>query len=155
MKKLASVSLTEEEIRDVADRISCISRRHLGIGEAKSSIDLYKECLAFVRDRLGQLYCDDSRSLTGDGVKLNHLIICRLLFDLGTVYIDMPCSSETDSHCISYLSEARLLLVQRKDAWMNESEMWELLSTCDRRIYKLYMQRGQWEKAKPHCMYNL
>ena len=36
MKSLASVSLTEEEIRDVADRISCISRRHLVIGETRS-----------------------------------------------------------------------------------------------------------------------
>ena len=42
MKKLASVSLTEVEIGDVADKIKSICVRHEGIGEAKSSIDLYK-----------------------------------------------------------------------------------------------------------------
>ena len=152
MKKLASVTLTEEEMRDVADRISCICGRHLGIGETKSSIDMYKECLDFVRDRLGRLYCDDSRSLTGDGVRLNHLIICRLLVDLGKVYFDMARSSETDRHCMSYLSEARELLVQRKDAGMNESEMWQLFYSCDRKIGELYIQTGQLEKAKHHCV---
>ena len=152
MKRLALVSLTAEEIRDVADRISCISRRHLVIGETKSSIDMYKECLDFVRDRLGQLYRDEFPSLTGYGGRLNHLIICRLLVDLGTVYFDMARSSETDSHCISYLSEARELLVQSKDAGMNDSEMWELLLSCGVRIYQLYTERGQWEKAKHHCV---
>ena len=148
MKNLASVSLTEEEIRDVADRIMCICGRYLGIGETKSSIDLYKECLDFVRDRLGRLDCADSRSLRGDGVRLNHLIICRLLVDLGKVCFGM----ETDSHCISYLSEARELLVQRKDAGLNESEMWELLLNCHHRICEWYIQRGQWEKVKHHCV---
>ena len=152
MSKLASANLTEEEISDVADRISCISRRHLVIGEAKRSIDLYKECLDFVRDRLGRLNCDNSRSLTGDGVRLNHLMICRLLVDLGQVYFGMARSSENDNHCISYLSEARLLLVQRKEGGMDESEMWRLLMICDYRIYQWYVQRGQWEKAKHHCV---
>ena len=152
MKRLASVNLTEKEIKDVADRISCICGRHLLLGEAKSSIDLYKECLDIVRDHLGRLYCDDSRSLTGDGVRLNHLIICRLLVDLGNVYFDMARSSETDRHCMSYLSEARELLVQRKDAGMNESEMWQLFYICDRKIGELYIQTGQLEKAKHHCV---
>ena len=152
MKKLASVSLTEEEMRDVADRISCICGRHLGIGETKSSIDMYKECLDFVRDRLDRFDCDHSRGLTGDGVGLNHLTICRLLVDLGKVYFDMGRSSETDSHCIFYLSEARELLLQKKDAGMNVSETWELLRICDLRICQLYMQRGQMEKAKYHCV---
>ena len=152
MKKLASVNLTEGEIYDVANKIKCISDRHMGIGEAKWSIDMNKECLDFVRDRLGRLNRGDSRSLTRDGVRLNHLIICRLLVDLGTVYFDMARSSETDSHCISYLSEARELLVQSKDAGMNDSEMWELLLSCGVRIYQLYTERGQWEKAKHHCV---
>ena len=156
MKKLASVNLTEEEISDVADRISCICGRHSEIGEAKSSIDIQKECLDFVRDRLARLICDDSRSLTGDGVRLNHLIICRLLVDLGTAYfginLDMASSSETDSHCISYMSEARELLKQRIDTEIKESEIWELLLICDRSVFYLYIQMGQWEKAKHHCV---
>ena len=152
MSKLASANLTEEEISDVTDRISCISRRHLVIGEAKSSIDLYKECLDFARDRLGRLNCDNSRSLTGDGVRLNHLMICRLLVDLGQVYFHIARSSESDDHGLSYISEARELLVQRKDAGMNETEIWPLLSICDHQIYQLYIERGQSEKAKHHCV---
>ena len=155
MKKLASANLTEKEISDVADRISCICDRHLDIGEAKSSIIMYKECLDFVRDYLGRFDCDDSRSLTGDGVRLNHLnhiTVCGLLVNIGKVYFDMASSSETDSHCISYLSEARELLIQRKDAGMNESEMWQLLFICDRKICQLYIQRDQSEKAKYHSM---
>ena len=42
MSKLASANLTEEEISDVADKISSICDRHMGIGETKSSIDLYE-----------------------------------------------------------------------------------------------------------------
>ena len=102
MKKLASANLNEEEISDVADRISCICDRHLDIGEAKSSIHMNKECLDFVRDRLGRLNRGDSRSLTGDGVRLNHLnhiTVCGLLVNIGKVYFfDMASSSETDSH---------------------------------------------------------
>ena len=131
MKKLASAPLTQDEISDVADKISCICDRHMSIGETKSSIDLYEECLAFARDRLGRLCCD---------VKINHPIICRLLVNLGEVYFEVACSSETDSHCISYLSEARELLVKRKNGGMNESEMWQLLSTCDQKNCQLYMQ---------------
>ena len=152
MKKLASVNLTEEEIYDVADRISCICGRHLGTGETKSSIDMYKECLDFVRDRLGRLDCDHSRGLTGDGVRLTNLTICRLLVNLGKVYFGIAPSSETDSSSMSYLSEARELLLQRRDAGMNEPEIWELLLICDREIFLLYMQRGQMEKAKHHCV---
>ena len=152
MKKLASASLTEEEIIDVALRVSRISIRHLGIGEAKRSIDLYKECLDFVRDRLGRLDCDESRSLTGDGARLNHLIICRLLVDLGKAYFHLSRSSGIDNHGTSYLSEARELLMQNKDAGMNESEMWKMLFICDKQIYNSYIRRGQWDKAKHHCV---
>ena len=109
-----------------------------------------------MRDRLGRLYCDESHSSTGDGVWLNHIIICRLLVDLGKIYfgidLRMARSSDKDNHCVSYLSEARELLVQRKDAGMNESEIWELLLVCDQRVYLLYMHRGQSEKAKHQCV---
>ena len=152
MKKLVSVDLTEEEIIRVVYRISCISGRLMGIGEAERSIELCKECLDFVRDRLGRLDCDDTRGLTGDGVKLNHLTICKLLINLGEVYFHMARSSETDSQCISYLSEAHELLMQRKDAGMNESETWHLLLICDHKIYELHIQRGQLEKAKYHSV---
>ena len=152
MKKLASVKLTEKEITDVACRISRISCRHLGKGEAKSDIDMYKECLDFVRDRLGRLDYDDSRSLMRDGLRLNHITICSLLVDLGQVYFHIARSSESDDHGLSYISEARELLVQRKDAGMNETEIWPLLSICDHQIYKLYIKRGQLEKAKYHAV---
>ena len=152
MKKLASLNLTEEEIVDVVNKISCICGRLEGIGEAMRSSDIYKYCLNFARDRLGRLDCDGSPSLMRDGVRLNHLTICRLLINLGLVYFGMACSSESDSYCISYLSEARELLVQRRDAGMNEPEMWELLMSCDREIYQLYVERGQLEKAKHHSV---
>ena len=152
MKKLASVNLTEDEICDVAERIKCISGRHLGIGEAKWSIHMNQECLDFVRDRLCRLDCDDSRNLMRDGVRLNHLILCRQLIDLGAAYFHMERSTKIDNHGISYLSEARELLVQNKDAGMNESGMWHLLYICDHQIYQLYKLRGQWEKAKYHCV---
>ena len=152
MKKLALVNLTEDEIDDMSRRISYISYRLKGIGEAKRSVDIYMECIDFVRDRLGRLGCDDSLSLTGDDLRLNHFIICRLLIDLGTVYLQMACSSGTDSRCISYLSEARELLLQRRDAGMNEAYMWQLLLICDIHIYKLYLQSRQGEKAKYHAV---
>ena len=112
MKKLASVSLTEKEINNVAERISCVSGRLEFIGEAKMSTDVFKECIDFVRDRLGRLDCDKSRSLIGDGVRLSHLTICNLLVNLGQIYFRMVHTSESDNHVISYTSEARELLVQ-------------------------------------------
>ena len=153
MKKLASVNLTEKEISNIASRVSRISVRHMGIGEAKSSIDMRKECLDFARDRLGRLYCGDSRSLTRDGIRLdhlNHLLICQMLVGLGQTYFNIARSSDSDDHGLSYLYEARELLVQRKDAGMNEPEIWEMLSMCVGQIYLLYRERGQREKEKHH-----
>ena len=152
MKKLASVNLTEEEIRDVAGRILCISDRYVDIGEPFSSIDMNMECLNFVRDRLGRLNCNDSRSSTGDGLWLNHFVICRLLVSLGVAYFDFAGSSENDSHSISYLSEARKMLVQAKDAGINEPEIWRLFLICDRSIHQSYARSGQAEQAKYHCV---
>ena len=152
MKKLASVNLTEEEIRDVAGRILCISDRYVDIGEPFSSIDMNMECLNFVRDRLGRLNCNDSRSSTGDGLWLNHFVICRLLVSLGVAYFDFAGSSENDSHSISYLSEAREMLVQAKDAGINEPEIWRLFLICDRSIHQSYARSGQAEQAKYHCV---
>ena len=40
MKKLASLNLTEEEIVDVVNKISCICGRLEGIGEAMRSSDI-------------------------------------------------------------------------------------------------------------------
>ena len=152
MKKLASVKLTEDGIEDVASRVSCISGRLMGIGEAKRSVDINLECLDFVRDHLGRLNRGDSRSLIRDGVRLNHLIICRLLVNLGQVYFLMDRSSETDSHCLSYIFEARELLLRRKDTGRSEPDMWQLLLICDQKIVMLYTQRGQLEKAKYHAV---
>ena len=116
MKKYSSVSLTEEEVNLVVQKITNISDRLLANGEHERSIDVNKECLNFARDRLGRLDCNDSHSMIGDHVKLNSIAICHLLFILGHVYYNMPRSSETDNHAISYISEARVLLVKRKDA---------------------------------------
>ena len=75
-------------------------------------------------------------------------MICRLLLNLGQVHFLMDFSSGTDSHCISYVSEARELLVQRRDAGMDESDMWQDLMRCDQNVCKFYLDRGQLEKAK-------
>ena len=147
MKEFSSVSLTEEQINLVVYRITIISDRLSANGEDERSTDLLKECIDFARDRLSRLDSGDPHSLMRDGMRLNHLSVCRLLVDLGRVYYDMARSSETDSHCISYLSEARKLLVQRKDAGMNEPEIWKLLLICDLEICQLFRKRGQWEKA--------
>ena len=152
IKKLASVNLNEKEINVVVDKVSCISERFLAIGDFKGSIDINRECLEFVRGSLGRLDFDDSPSLMRDGVRLNHLIICRQLVNLGEVYSRITRSSETDSHWISNMSEARELLMQRKDAGMNEPDIWQLLLMCDRKIYELYIRRGPLEKAKYHCV---
>ena len=61
-------------------------------------MDMNMECLDFVRIRRGRLDFDDSRSSTGDGVWLNHFVICPLLVSLGTAYYDFAGSSVTDSH---------------------------------------------------------
>ena len=152
MKKLSTVSLTEKEIAGVAGRVSNISVRLVAVGEPERSVDLFKECIKFVRDRLSQLDCHDSRNLTGDGVRLNHLMICGLLVDLGEVYFHMPSSSETDNLAISYISEARELLVQRKDAGIDDILMWQLLWSCDSSLYRLYSSLEHVEKAKYHAV---
>ena len=152
VKKLSSVSLTEEEIYTVAHKTVSISQRLLANGEDERSIGLLKECLVFAQDRLGRLNCKDSRGMIGDGVKLNHLTICRLLVNLGEVYYGMASSSESDSYCISYLSEASELLVQRKNAGEDEMVMWNLLFACEKPLYHLYAKIGQMEKAKYHAV---
>ena len=55
MSKLSSVTLTEVEIIDVADRVSNISVRLLANGEDVRSIDLLREGIDFARDHLGRL----------------------------------------------------------------------------------------------------
>ena len=146
MKNLISEPLIEQEYYDVAAKISSIANRHEVIGEYERSTDLYKDCIAFVRYHLGRSDRDKSSSLID-----NNLISC-LLVNLGKVYLDMERSSEIDSHCISYTSEARELLVQMKDAWTSDEDMWLLLMRCDRSLYELYNERGQSEKAKYHSV---
>ena len=152
MKKLSPVSLTEIEIESVVEKVTIISNRLSANGEHERNIDLLKECIDFVRDRLGRLDCKDWRSMIGDGVKLNHLTICHLLVKLGRIYYDIRRSSETDNHAISYLSEARELLVLRKDAGKNDMVMCELLIMCDKYLGPLYAKIGQLEKAKYHSV---
>ena len=147
MKKLASVPLTEQEIHEVAIKISRISERLEGTGESKRSINMNKECLDFVRDRLSRLEDD---SLIRIGVRL--ITICMVLINLGQVYFYMARSSESDHHCISYTSEARELLVQMKDAGITQPNLWLLLMRCDSNLYHLYVKRGQPEKAKYHAV---
>ena len=152
IKKLSSVSLTEEEINAVVDRMTNIYYRLSANGEDERNIDLLKECIDFVQDHLGRLDCKDSHSMIGDGVILNHLTICRLLVNLGNVYYNMPSSCESDNHAISYLSEARKLLVQRKDAGKDDIDMWELFIACDDSLCTLYSRRFQLEKAKYYAV---
>ena len=154
MKILASVPLTGNEINDVANRISSISRRLKVIGEAKRSIDVWKECINVVRDRIGRLDLDNSRRLMRDGVSRNHLLISRLLVNLGRNYFNMQSSSDADgdSHCMSYTSEARELLVQMRDVGINDPEMWLQLLDCDNIFYNLYARRDQFEDAKHHSV---
>ena len=152
MKKLSSVSLAEEEIESVVDKITNISDRLLANGEHERNIDLLKERINFVGDRLGRLDCKDSRSMIRDGVKLNDITICHLLVNLGQVYFNMASSCETDNHAISYLSEARELLVQRKDLEKDDMTIWKMLFGCDESLYHLYARRCQLEKAKYHSV---
>ena len=100
MKILRTVPLTEKEIFNVTDKISSMCRRLKTIGEDGRIIDLLREFIDFARDRLSRLDSEDSRSLIRDGVRLNHLIICRLLVKLGIIYFDMQTSFENDSHVI-------------------------------------------------------
>ena len=152
MKKLSSVLLTEEEIDAVADKIIKISDRLLANGEHVRNIDLLKECICFIKDRFGSLDCKDFHSMIGDGVELNYIAMSLLLFRLGHTYYSMPSSSETDNHAISYLSEARELLVQKKDAGKGDMVTWELLFCCEKYLCPLYRQIGQLEKSKYHCV---
>ena len=146
MRKLVSVPWTGQEIYGVAAKISCISNRHEDIGEYERSTHLYKECIDFVRYHLGRSDCDKSGSL------IDNVMISSLLVSLGMVYLHMEPSSEIDSHFISYTSEARELLVQVRDAGMNDRQMWLLLMRCDRGLHQLYEERGQSEKAKYHIV---
>ena len=153
MKKLSSVYLTEEEINVAAYRITSISDRLSANGEYERSTDVLKECIVFAQDRLGQLDCSHSDGMIGDGVKLNYIVICHLLVELGEVYFRMPSSSETDNHAISYLSEARELLIQRKDAGKDDMIMFKLLLSCDNTLCGLYSRmQDQLEKAKYHAL---
>ena len=152
MKKLSSVSLTEEKFTEVVYKMLIISYRLSANGEDERNIDLLKECIDFVRDRLGRLDCKDSHSMIGDSVKLNNIRLCRLLVDLGLVYFKMARSSESDNHGISYLFEAREMLVQRKDAGNDDMVIWELLFACDDHLCALYARRCQLEKAKYHAV---
>ena len=152
MKKLASAILTEEEISDVGDRISWICGRHLAIGEARRSGDIYMMCIDFVRRNLGPSDRDDSHRLTGDHVRPNHITLCRLLASLGQIYFHMARSPEIDSYCISITSEARELLVQMNDTVMNQQNLWPVLMHCETILIHLYSERGQSEKAKYHAV---
>ena len=144
MKKLSTTALTENEINDVANKISRMCGRLKIIGEDGRIIHLLKEFMDFVRDRLGRLDSEDSRSLIGD------LTISRLLVHLGDIYFDMQRSYENDSHVISYMSEARELLMQMRDAGMNQIVIAQLLMRCDTCLYGIHKGRGQMEKAKYH-----
>ena len=113
---------------------------------------MLKECIDFVRDHLGRVDCNDSHSTIGDGVKLNNIAICRLLVKLGNFCFLISRSCETGNHAISYLSEARELLVQRKDAGNDDMVMWDLLFDCDKYLGPLYGKIGQMEKARYHAV---
>ena len=152
MKKLSSVTLTEREVNEVADKVSCMSARLSAAGEDGKCIVLLKECIDFTRDRLGRLDRNSSRSLIGDGWQLNSFVLCRLIFNLGDIYFNIPSSSESDSLAISYTLEARQLLVQRRDAGMDDKLVWTMLLKCDSTLYHLYSQMGQFEKAKYHSV---
>ena len=145
MKKLSDVTLTENELSSVANKLSCMCGRLKTIREGWRIIHLLREFIDFVRNRLGRLDRKDSRSLIGD------LIISSLLINLGDVYFEMQRSFENDSHVISYMSEARELLMQMRDTGMDEIDIAQMLMSCDKCLYRIYDRRGQMEKAKYHA----
>ena len=147
MERLRPMSLTEEVIGVAAERMSAMSERLEAIGEAGRIVDKLKEFIDFARDRLSRL-----DSLMINGVWRNHLMICRLLVKLGYIYFSMPSSSENGTNAISYLSEARELLAQRKDQGMDDVVMWSFLWKCDLCLLQVYTQRGQLDKAIFHSM---
>ena len=150
LKKMYSENLTEELVIEVTDRISLISDRLSAIGEDVRSTDVLKECIDFARDRLGQLNRNNSSSLIGDCAKLNSITICRLLIKLGQLYFNMRSSSESDSLGKSYTLEARELLVQRRDAGMDDMETLTLFWGCDASLSHFHRRRSEIEKAEYH-----
>ena len=125
MKEMSDMTLTEKEISNVANKILSMCDRLKIIGEDGRIIGLLREFIDFARDRLGRFDDKGSRSLIGD------LTICRLLVQLGDVYFEMQRSFENDSHVISYMSEARELLMQRRDAGPNQIACAQMLMRCD------------------------
>ena len=150
MKKLSSLSLSEGQIEDVSDKVSRISGRLSSVGETESNIDLLNECIAFARDRLSRLLLKDSPRLKIDILKLDSLIICRLLINLGDIYYNMTPSADIDNHAVSYTSEARELLMQRKNAGIYDMAMQQLIMRCDFALHNLYSRGNQLEKIKYH-----
>ena len=63
----------------------------------------------------------------------------------------MQKSSENDSYVMSYMSEARELLMQMRDTGMDTIDIAQLLIKCDICLYTIHRQRGQMEKAKYHA----
>ena len=147
IKKLSSVTLTEAEVSDVADKVSFMSHRLSAAGEVEKSTYLLKECIDFIRVCLSRF----DRSCISDGVKLNRLI-CRLLLELGEIHQKMPASSERDRNAIFYISEARELLVQMRDAGPDDEVMWRQLWICDSRLNSLCSSTGQRERATYHAV---
>ena len=82
---------------------------------------------------------------------MGDVIICRLLVNLGNIYFDMQRSSENDSYVMSYMSEARELLMQSRDTGMDTIDIAQMLMRCDTCLYTIHRQRGQIEKAKYHA----
>ena len=148
MRKLSTVSLTGKEISDVAYKVSNMAYRLSVTGETKKSIDLLKEGIEFVRVRRGRLDRNDPFLLAGD-----NLMLCRLLVDLGNIYLNMPTSSEIATLAISYLSDAHQMLVQMRDSkGFDNTVLWQLLWKSDSYLFQLYSQRGQLDKAKYHSL---
>ena len=148
MKKLFSKTLTSEQIDEVIKGVSRMADRLLAAGESESIINLLKECIDFTRDHLGRLNRKNSHSSVEDGVKVNDMRIIRLLVLVGQLYANLPRSPENDRHAISYSSEARELLMQLRDAGLNDVAVWRQLHFCDTNLHHIYSETGQMEEAK-------
>ena len=146
LKLLATESLSEDEIEVVADKMSHMSTRLSAAGDPVRGVDLLKSCIEFARLRFGQLNRKDSPRLTGESAKLNKLTICNLLIDLSIVYDDLTTSFGNQNHGISIALEAHQLLLERKDAGLDD--MWSLLSKSEQCLAISYSFLNDIENSK-------
>ena len=149
VKKLFAMDLTEIEIKKAVYKMLKVVERLESLGQETRAIDSCEKCVVFAQHHLGDNIPGKQYFILRNGTKVDSELMCVIYQYLVRLYerILRP-GLDVANRMFPFVSEARRLLVDRRDAGININN--ESLYVCDRQLSRICSEQGELDKSVNH-----